>query len=262
MAAQHTYLSTPLPRAFAHRGWHIGDLDGLENSLSAFQRAGAEGFCYVETDVRVTSDGVVVVHHDETLDRTTDRSGTISSLPWSEVRKAKIAGKESISRLEDVLEELPHVRFNIDVKIDAAVVPFARLLEKTQAFPRVAAASFSAARLGRIRKLCGPRLAMAMGPLSSGVVWSNCRLPFMRLKFLARGVMAQVPIRYGRLTVVDEAFVRTAHRFGVEVHVWTVDDAQEMRQLLDLGVDGIVTDRPDTLRQVLLERGAWPDAAN
>lgn len=258
MSTRHAYLSTPLPRAFAHRGWHIDDLDGLENSLPAFHRACDEGFHYVETDVQVTSDGVVVVHHDDTLDRTTDRTGTVGALPWSEVRWSRIGGTVPISRLEDVLEDLPHARFNIDVKTDAAVEPFVRALERTKAFSRVAAASFSAARLGRIRKLAGPRLAMAMGPLSAGVIWGNRRLPFVPLKFLARGAMAQVPLRYGRLSVVDAAFVRMAHRFGAEVHVWTIDEADEMRRLLDLGVDGIVTDRPDILRTVLRERDAWP----
>ncbi|MGH3450834.1 MAG: glycerophosphodiester phosphodiesterase family protein [Haloechinothrix sp.] len=258
MDVQHAYLSTPSPRGFAHRGWHIDELDGMENSLPAFRRATDEGYHYLETDVQVTSDGVVVVHHDESLDRTTDRSGVITSLPWSEVRRARIAGKEPVSRLEDVLEELPGAHFNIDVKADAAVQPFIRVIERAGAVDRVAAASFSSRRLARIRRLGGPKLTMAMGTLSAGVIWGNCRLPLVSLSFLTRGVMAQVPMRYGRLSVVDEAFVRMAHRYGAEVHVWTIDHAEQMRHLLDIGVDGIVTDRPDRLRSVLLERDAWP----
>lgn len=260
VAEQHAYLASPLPRAFAHRGWHIDELDGLENSLSAFRRAADEGYRYLETDVQVTSDGVVVIHHDSTLDRTTDRSGLIPALPWSEVRKARIGGREPVSRLEDVLEELPDAHFNIDVKIDAAVDPFIRVIERTGCVDRVAAASFSAARLARIRRLGGPALAMAMGPLSAGVVWGNCWFPFVSLRRLARGAMAQVPMRYGRLSVVDKAFVRMAHRYGIEVHVWTIDDREQMHRLLDIEVDGIVTDRPDILRDVLLERKVWPGA--
>ncbi len=261
MSIQHAYLASPVPRAFAHRGWHIDELDGMENSLSAFRRAADEGYHHLETDVQVTSDGVVVVHHDPILDRTTDRSGIVASLPWSEVRQARIAGKESISRLEDVLEELPNAHFNIDVKIDAAVEPFVRVINRTGSLDRVAAASFSAGRLRRIRRLGGPKLTMAMGPISAGVVWGNCRLPLVSLRFLTRGVMAQVPMRYRRLSLVNESFVRMAHRYGAEVHVWTIDDADQMRLLLDTGVDGIVTDRPDLLRSVLLERGAWPACA-
>lgn len=255
---RHLYLASPKPRAFAHRGWHIGELAGLENSLAAFRRAFREGYLHIETDVHATSDGVVVVSHDQTLDRTTDRGGEIRRLPWSEVKRARIGGREFVSRLEEVFEELPDARFNVDVKSDDAVEPVIRAIRRVGAFDRVALASFSARRLNRLRRLGGPRLAMAMGPVSAGVVWANSKLPFVSLRALTRGMMAQVPSRYWGLAVVGAAFVQAAHRIGAEVHVWTVDDAMQMRALLDMGVDGIVTDRPDTLRDVLRERGAWP----
>lgn len=262
MSVHYPYLEPPVPRAFAHRGWHVGELADYENSLPAFRRAAREGYRHIETDVQVTADGVVVVHHDDNLDRTTDRSGIISELKWSEVRRARIGGTEPVSRLEDVLEELPEALFNIDVKTDLAVEPFVRVINKIGAIDRVAAASFSARRLGRIRKLGGPRLVMGMGPVSAGVLWANGKVPFVPLGLLARGAMAQVPLRYGHLGVVDAAFVRMAHRIGAEVHVWTVDDPTQMRALLDMGVDGIVTDRPDTLREVLRERDAWHEVSS
>ncbi|PRX45032.1 glycerophosphoryl diester phosphodiesterase [Prauserella shujinwangii] len=260
MPTSHPYLATPLPRAFAHRGWHLGDLDGMENSLPAFQRAVAEGFDYVETDVHATSDGVVVVHHDALLDRTTDGTGPIARQRWETVRRAKVGGRAGISRLEDVLEELPGARFNVDVKADSAVEPFVRVVERLGAFDRVAAAAFSDARLARLRKLAGPKLMTSLGPRSAAVLWANGWLPFLRLGFLSRGAMAQVPVRQGPMTVVDRAFLRSARRAGVEVHTWTIDDKAQMCALLDLGVDGIVTDRPDLLREVLTERGCWPTA--
>lgn len=252
------YLADPLPRAFAHRGWHLGDLEGLENSLPAFQQAVTEGYRYLETDVHATSDGVVVVHHDASLDRTTDGAGLISRQTWAQLRSVKIGGRAPLSRLEDVLEELPEARFNIDVKSNEAVEPFVRAIERTGAHDRVAAASFSDARLARIRKLAGPKLVTAMGPRSVAVMWANGFLPLFSLRALSRGAMAQVPVRQGRLKVVDRAFLRQATRGGFEVHTWTVDDPAEMRLLLDLGVHGIVTDRPDLLREVLRERGSWP----
>lgn len=258
MTSPYPYLASPVPRAFAHRGWHIDDLHGMENSLPAFRRATDEGYHHIETDVHATSDGVLVVHHDDTLDRTTDWRGSINALTWSEVRRAKIAGREPVSRLEDVLEELPDAHFNVDIKTDAAVEPFLRTIRRANAFDRVAAASFSARRLAKIRRLGGPQLVQAMDPVSAGVVWATSKIPLVPLGFLAKGAMAQVPLRQGRLTVVSPAFVRRAHRMGAEVHVWTVDDAPTMRKLLDIGVDGIITDRPDILRIVLRERGAWP----
>lgn len=258
MTLTHPYLADPPPRAFAHRGWHVGDLSGMENSLPAFRRAVAEGYRYVETDVHVTSDGTVVVHHDATLDRTTDRTGAILEQPWSVVRRAKIGGREPVSRLEDVLEELPDAFFNVDVKSDAAVEPFVRVLRRQRAFERVAAAAFSDARLTRLRKLAGPRLLTSLGPRSAALVRADGWFPFLRLGSLSRGALAQVPLRQGPVTVVDKAFVAAARRLGLEVHTWTINDRERMRSLLDLGVHGIVTDRPDVLREVLIERGSWP----
>ncbi|NIH80466.1 glycerophosphodiester phosphodiesterase [Amycolatopsis viridis] len=258
MQINHPYLSGTRPRAFAHRGWHLDDLDGLENSLPSFQRAAAEGYAYVETDVHTTADGVVVVHHDALLDRTTDRHGPIAKQTWSAVRQAKIGGRTPVPRLEDVLEELPEIRFNIDVKTSRAIVPFVRTIERMGAFDRVAAAAFSDARLAAIRKLAGPKLITSMGPRSAAVLWARGWLPWVRRNFRHRGEMAQVPSRQGAMTVIDPRFVRSAERAGAEVHAWTINDRAHMERLLDLGVHGIVTDRPDVLREVLAARGAWP----
>lgn len=257
MQASFPYLADPLPRAFAHRGWHLDELEGLENSLPAFRRACAEGYRYLETDVHATADGVVVVHHDANLDRTTDGSGPIATQTWEQLKHVKVGGKVPLSRLEDVLEELPGARFNIDVKANQAVEPFVRVLERTGAYDRVAAAAFSDARLVRLRKLAGPKLATAVGPRSAFVLWSCGRFPLLPLRRLVLGAMAQVPVRQGALKVVDKAFLKVAGRCGIEVHTWTIDDPAEMRMLLDLGVHGIVTDRPDLLREVLIERGTW-----
>ncbi|WP_367128226.1 glycerophosphodiester phosphodiesterase [Saccharothrix sp. HUAS TT1] len=255
MTANHPYLSGPHPRAFAHRGWHLDELAGMENSLAAFRRAAREGFRYLETDVHATSDGVVVVHHDAVLDRTTDATGPVAAQPWSAVRRAKVGGREPVARLEDLLEELPDALVNVDVKADSAVVPVLEVLRRVDALHRVCLASFSDKRLARLRRLGGPGLLTSMGPRSVGALWAAGRAPLVGLP--VRGAVAQVPVNQGRLLVVDGRFVRVAHRRGLEVHVWTVDEQAEMRRLLDLGVDGLVTDRPDLLRDVLVDRRAW-----
>lgn len=251
----HPYLAGPHPRAFAHRGWHVDDLDGMENSLSSFRRAVQEGYRYIETDVHATLDGEVVVHHDITLDRTTDGTGRVCDLPWTEVQHARIGGREPIARLADVLEELPDTFFNIDVKAENAVEPVLALLRKAKALHRVCLASFSDHRLSRLRRRGGPQLLTSMGPRSAGALWAACRIPFAR--FAVRGQVAQVPRSRGKLTVVDRRFVTAAHRRDLEVHVWTINEEADMRALLDLGVDGLVTDRPDVLREVLRSRGTW-----
>jgi glycerophosphoryl diester phosphodiesterase len=253
----HDYLAGPYPRAFAHRGWHVDELNGMENSLSAFRRAAEEGYRYLETDVHATSDGVVVVHHDDELDRTTDAKGLVAHLPWRSVANARIGGREPVSRLEDLLEELPDALLNIDVKADSAVEPVAETLRRTGAVNRVCLASFSDSRLQRLRRRIGPKLLTSMGPRSVAALWAASRLWAPRAWAAIRGGMAQVPVNQGRLKVVDQRLITAAHRRGREVHVWTIDESAEMNRLLDLGVDGLVTDQPGVLRDVLRARGVW-----
>jgi glycerophosphoryl diester phosphodiesterase len=253
----HAFLSGPYPRAFVHRGWHHGDLAGMENSLSAFRRAVAEGYHYVETDVHATSDGVVVVQHDRVLDRTTDRVGVVARLPWRVVRTAKIGGREPVSRLEDVLEELPDALFNIDVKAERAIQPLVEVLRRTNAFGRVCVASFSEARLEQVRRQAGEGLLTSMGTRAIARLWAAGRLPGFVTGRRGHQRIAQVPARQGRLTVVDRRLVSAARRRGIEVHVWTIDEPDQMHELIDLGVDGLMTDKPAVLREVLRSRGLW-----
>lgn len=259
MHPSHPYLDGPYPRAFAHRGWHVGELAGMENSLRSFRRAAEEGYHYLEADVHATADGVVVVHHDDTMERTTDGHGLVAAQPWSAVRTAKINGVEPVSRLEDLLEELPHVKINIDVKSDSVVRPVLDVLRRTGSWDRVCLASFSDRRLARLRAAAGPRLLTGLGPLSVAALRVRSWAPWLRPVLPVHGLLAQVPRRQGVLTVADAALVRYAHQLGIEVHVWTVDAEEEMIKLLDLGVDGLLTDRPDVLRAVLRARNCWPD---
>nr|WP_157062805.1 glycerophosphodiester phosphodiesterase family protein [Actinopolyspora mortivallis] len=263
-ALDHPFLRGPYPRAFAHRGWHIGDLRGMENSLSAFRRAFAEGYRYLETDVHATSDDHVVVHHDPDLGRTTDGRGRIRRQPWSRVRTARIAGRERVCSLDELLEELPGALLNIDVKADSAVVPTLRTIRRHDAWHRVCLAGFDDRRLRMLRRNGEARLLTSMGPGSVAWLWVGSRPvvgPVARSvgSVLTRGAAAQVPRGWGGLRVVTPRLVELARRWGTEVHVWTVDEAEEMARLLDLGVDGVLTDRPDVLRELLRSRGQWPE---
>ncbi|MGJ7905301.1 glycerophosphodiester phosphodiesterase family protein [Actinopolyspora sp. H202] len=261
---QHPFLSPELrPRAFAHRGWHIGELAGMENSLSAFRRAVREGFHYLETDVHATSDGVAVVHHDADLRRTTGSAGEIHRQRWSVVSGARIGGREPVCSLDQLLEELPGALLNIDVKADSAVVATLRTLRRHNAWHRVCLAGFSDRRLRILRTNGDARLLTSMGPLEIGGLWSGSRPGAALLTRVARGgtlprgAAAQVPREHRGLRVVDRRFVERAHARSTEVHVWTVDEPSEMAKLLDTGVDGLLTDRPDLLREMLRHRGQW-----
>jgi glycerophosphoryl diester phosphodiesterase len=245
------FLDWPAPIPFAHRG---GASEAPENTLPAFEHAVRLGYRYVETDVHVTADGVLLAFHDHVLDRVTDRSGVIAELPYSVVAEARVDGVEPIPKFEDLLGAFPEVRVNVDPKHDDAVEPLAEALTRTGAVDRVCVGAFSDERLARIRALC-PGICTSLGPADT-----------LQLGLAAAGQAevgelpapcAQVPTAYGETAIVTEAFVHEAHRRGIQVHVWTIDDEAEMRRLLELGVDGIMTDRPAVLRSVLEERGEW-----
>lgn len=247
--------------AFAHRGGAFHpELEGLENTLAAFEHAVDLGYQYLETDVHATRDGVLLAFHDRVLDRVTQTRGAIADLDRAEVAAALIDGREQIPSMASLFERFPAVRFNIDIKSEAGVAPLAELIRRTGAHDRVCVASFSERRIRRFRRLAGDRVATAAGPRT---VAALRYLPGRRLvDALVRGPAAalQVPHRLGRLRVVTPALVARAHRAGKHVHVWTIDDPAEMRELLDLGVDGLMTDRTDLLRDVLVERGQWMGA--
>ncbi|NBM18701.1 glycerophosphodiester phosphodiesterase [Streptomyces sp. GC420] len=249
---RHPYLDHPAPLAFAHRG---GAADGLENTELAFTRAVEAGYRYLETDVHATSDGRLVAFHDATLDRLTDSRGTIAALPWSAVRRARVGGREPLPLFEDLLEAFPKARWNVDIKAEPALEPLITLLRRTRAWDRVCVGSFNEGRVARARSLAGPGLATSFG--TRGVLGLRLRSYGIPAALRDSAVCAQVPESHGGVRVVNRAFVRAAHARGLHVHVWTVNDADRMRALLDLGVDGIMTDRLDTLREVLVERGAW-----
>ncbi|WP_134323348.1 glycerophosphodiester phosphodiesterase family protein [Cumulibacter soli] len=250
------YLGAPSPVAFAHRG---GAWDGIENSFEAVQRCVDIGYRYIETDVHLSKDGKVVAVHDPSLDRTTDRTGRIRDLNWSEISKARIGGTARIPLLEELLEEFPDLYFNIDAKVSDVVVPLVQLVQAggRSIADRVCLASFSDARLRRMRTLTRGQVATSMG---QGEVARLRAASFVRsslsvLRF--GGQAAQVPMSYAGRRVVDRRFVESAHQLGKKVHVWTVDDPDDMRALLDLGVDGIITDKPDVLKAILQDRGQW-----
>ncbi|MFC8969092.1 glycerophosphodiester phosphodiesterase [Streptomyces sp. NPDC057094] len=249
---RHPYLDHPGPIPFAHRG---GSADGLENTLTQFRRAVDAGYRYIETDVHATADGRLVAFHDVTLDRVTDGAGRISDLPWEDVRHARVAGSEPVPLFEELLETFPEVRWNVDVKAEPALLPLLDLISRTDAWDRVCVGSFSEARVVRAQHLAGPRLATSFG--TRGVL--NLRLRSWGVPAAVRrsAIAAQVPEAQSGVPVVDRRFVRAAHARGLQVHVWTVNEPQRMHRLLDLGVDGIMTDHIDTLRKVLEDRGTW-----
>lgn len=246
--------------AFAHRGGaEHPDILGLENTMTAFRHAVAQGYDYLETDVHVTRDGVLLAFHDTVLDRVSDRRGVVAELTHAEVREARIAEIEGVPTLAELFDEFPDIRFNIDLKAPGAVPALAAFLEERGAHDRVCVGSFSHRRLNEFRRLTRGRVATSASPVEVALFRL---LPSGRLAdLLTRGrVQAfQIPHRRHRITVATPGLVARAHRTRKHVHVWTIDDPAEMRLLLDRGVDGLMTDRTDILKSVLVEHGKWRD---
>jgi glycerophosphoryl diester phosphodiesterase len=238
----------------AHRG---GAIEHLENTMPAFQACLALGYRYLETDVRVTSDGVLVAFHDPTLDRVTDRTGRIENLPWREVGAALIGGRQPVVRLDDLLGAWPDVRFNLDIKAAGALAPLVRTVRRLKVEDRICVASFSDARIAAARRILGPSVCTSLGPRGVAALRLSSYSPRAAGLVRIEAGCAQVPLHLGGRPLVDERFLAAAHSRGLQVHVWTVDAEQEANELLDLGVDGLMTDRPEMLRDVLKARGEW-----
>jgi glycerophosphoryl diester phosphodiesterase len=253
-AARFAFLDAPVPLAMAHRG---GAIEHLENTMPAFQACVDLGYRYLETDVQVTADGVLVAFHDATLERITDRTGRVDALRWSEVAEARIGGREPIVRLEDLLAAWPDVRFNLDIKAAGVLAPLVRMVRRMDVADRICLGSFSDARIAAARRLFGPAVCTSLGPRGVAALRLSSYSPRAAGLVRIQAGCAQVPLQLGGRALVDERFLAAAHARGLQVHVWTVDDPVEAEQMLDLGVDGIMTDRPAMLREVLEKRGQW-----
>lgn len=266
---RRAFLDHPTPIAIAHRG---GTEELPENTLPAFDAAVALGYRHLETDAHVSSDGVVFSFHDRILDRVTDHRGRLSDLTAAVIAGADAAYNFSPDRatfplrssgiqiptMEEVLTRWPHVFINIDTKSDEVVAPLVGLLRRLKALDRVCVGSFSDVRLRRLRALSGGAICTSMGRWAVSTAWFASRTG--RMPVLGADCI-QVPAHAGGVRVVDRRFLRAAHAANLPVHVWTIDARDKMNALLDLGVDGMMTDRPRLLRDVLTARGQWHSQA-
>ena len=272
------FLDHPGPLAFAHRG---GAAHAPENSWRAFEHAVGLGYEYIETDAQATADGVLIAFHDRTLDRLTGQPGRVARLTLKDLAGVRAGGTEPIPVLEDVLAAWPDVRFNIDLKDTPAVAPLAGVLRRTNAWDRVCVVSFSASRLRAARRALDRPVCMAASPLGTALVRLGLNSRRSSQRPAAAGPMAAAARRPGRaagrppaplaerlagpgvrclqvpVPVATPSFIRRAHRLGLQVHVWTVNDRPTMEALLDRGADGIMTDDTVALRDVLAGRGQW-----
>ncbi len=244
--------------AIAHRG---GTLHHPENTLDAFQTAVDLGYRYIETDVHASVDGQLYAFHDDHLGRIVGVHAYISDLTSAELDAIRFDDGYRIPRLDEVLSTWPTVLVNIDPKSDSAVEPLIRTIDRHGAIDRICVGSFSGRRIRYCQRELGPGLCTSMGP------WEVVRLALGARGFPVRpfaAAAAQIPLTHSvagrRIDLATASFVEAAHERGIHVHVWTINDEPTMHRMLDLGVDGIMTDRPDVLRSVMIARGCWEAA--
>ena len=253
MTSPHPFFSWGASHAFAHRG---GASDAPENTVSAFQMAIDLGYTYLETDVHATSDGVLLAFHDDNLQRTCNHPGKISELTYQQIQEVKVEGTEHIPTLQELLTLWPEARWNIDCKSDSALAPLVNILKQNNLAERVCLGAFSDRRLRQLREQLGSQYATSLGP--KGVARLLLAVAAGRpLRFPPGIHAAQIPAKQGPIPLGSERFIDIAHRSGLSVHYWTIDDPHQMNELLDNGADGIMTDKPAVLKDVLIGRNSW-----
>jgi glycerophosphoryl diester phosphodiesterase len=252
------------PVPIAHRGsrtlWP-------ENTDVSFQSAYDLGYRHIETDLHMSADGVLVCFHDDTVERTTEGTGHVEDFTLAELQRLDAGHRHRtedgfpfrgkgvrVPTLEWLLSTFPDASLVLDLKTDALAEPLAALVDDLDAYERLIVGSFSDARLSEFREITDGRV-----PVSSGSALSRLWVLASRV---GRGVAGdasalQLPTHMRGVRVVDEKLVHAAHEAGLQVHVWTINERSEMIRLLDMGVDGLVTDRPDILKDLLVERGEW-----
>jgi len=251
------------PIAFSHRG---GRLRWPENTLLAFRKSEELGYRYFETDLHLSADGVLVVFHDDTLDRTTDGSGPVDGYTASELKRFDAAfrfGSDqgwpyrgqgvTIPTLEEVVTALPDASFTLELKQSGLADPLVAFIERHNLWGRVMVGGYGDDWMKELRRLSNGRVSTSSPRHETLLFWLFSRFG---IGLPIKADALQVPVTHGNLTVVDRRFIQAAHRAGKQVHVWTINESSEMHRLLDLGVDGLMSDVPDVLLEVLAQRGS------
>lgn len=247
--ARTSYFDAPLPRRFAHRGLssHRPGID--ENSIAAFEAAIAAGATHVESDTHATADGAALLFHDDDLSRVANIPSRISELSLAQIKEIRLNHGSEIPTLPEVFEQFPDLYLNLDIKSEQAIEPTVRAIEKYQAHDRVLVSSFSDNRRQKALTLLSKPVATSASMKTVISAWLSHQFLFgIGFSRIVRDVDAfQIPMSQGPVKLATKSFIKRAQKAGTEVHFWTINDAKTMRSLIELGADGIVTDRVDIL---------------
>lgn len=251
---QLPYVDEAVPFGIAHQG---GTDVAPGNTEAAFQHAASLGYRYIETDVQLTADGVLVVFHDDTLTPLTGASGTVGDHTWLEITELRVEGEHPIPRFTDIVERFPSVVFNVEPKTDAAVQSLIDVITDRDLRSRICVGSFSDRRVARVRDALGPDICTSPGPKGAAAAFVRALVGSSRPSVHAA---LQIPDSFFGVPFTRRWLIERFHRQELQVHVWTVNDEATMRRLLDAGVDAVMSDEITVLKKVLTERDAWPSS--
>jgi glycerophosphoryl diester phosphodiesterase len=237
----------------AHRGLALA---APENTLLAFAKATSIGVTHLETDVHGSADGVAMISHDPDLSRLAGRKIGVGQLTSHELRRIRLGEGQGYCSLAEALDAFPEARFNIDIKAENAVAPTVAAVLDARATDRVLIGSFSPARrVAAVRRLPGVATSISARGAIAAVSAARTAGGLPTLRRILRDVHAvQLPLSILRMSTVTPRTIGAFHAAGVEVHVWTINDEPTMERLLELGVDGLVSDRADLVQAVLERR--------
>ena len=222
---------------------HRGDTSiFLENTIEAFQSAISLGYQYLETDLRETSDGKIITFHDPNLKRITGANITISETKFSDIRMRRLPSREIIPTIDELLEEFQDSFFNMDLKVNQIEEKVLKKINSHNALERVCLGSFNSKTIKKINSL-EPKILTSMG-ISQVIMYK-----FFQKKNISK--LIQIPTRWNGIKVITKKFIDRLHNDGLKVHVWTINKEKEMQSLIDLGVDGIMTDNASGLIKVM-----------
>ena len=246
--ARTSYFNAPLPRRLAHRG--LSHQDGIdENSIAAFEAAIAAGATHVESDTHASSDGIALLFHDDDLSRVANIPNRISELRLSDIKQIRLNHGSEIPTLSEVFERFPDLYLNLDIKSEPAIAPTVKAIEDHRAHDRVLVSSFSDARRKQALAMLSKPVATSASMRTVISAWISHQFLFgLGFSRIVRDIDAfQIPMAQGPVKLATKSFIARARQANTEVHFWTINDPATMRSLINLGADGIVTDRVDIL---------------
>ena len=226
-------------QGFVHRG---DATIYTENTIEAFKEAAILGFQYIESDLRRTKDGKIITFHDPRMQRITGSRANINEMTLANIRMQRLPKKERIPTLDELLEEFPETFFNLDLKVSGMVAEVLKKLKTHNAEDRVCLGSFSSNTIREINSM-NPKINTSMGQSQVAL------FRFFNIKNDSNAI--QIPVKWMGIKVLTKEFLNTCHENGLKVHVWTINEETSMQNLINMGVDGIMTDNPSALMKLM-----------